>query len=829
MQRSFRESLEFKFFLFILALSTLCIVLWAWIFPSPEEINFLLWITMSAFSVLAIAYGSLLILKKLVISPVRSIEEAAKSLSEGKLVYPPDMPGNDELGSMNRALRESMRSLEVILQRVKNGSQRVRDVVGKVETEFKNVSSNTRRESEAIANIASSLEQMNSASAEISENTEHLAVSTEEKAASMEEMVMSIGEVAKSAQELSHVIDTTSSSIEELSATIKEVAQKTEELSASSEETLAAAEEISSSIKEVEQSVKESSRLSEKVKNEASTMGMSSVEKTIEGIQNIKTSFEKTASCIKKLGVRSEEIGKILNVIDEITDQTTLLALNAAILASQAGEHGKGFSVVAEEIKDLAERTSFSTHEIAGLIQAVQQEVQDAIVAMDDGIMSVEEGLHVARDAGDALHTIVESSIQSAEMSDAIERSTIEQARTTRHVSDSMEKVKNMVSQVAKATLEQSKGAHLIAKATEKMHDVAKHVSAATSEQLTNTRQISEAIETVSEKSRQIAKAIHEQRTGANQIFLAIEKIREIPQHTLNSVFAITQSLKGLSKNTELVTRELEKIGFSGEQVATREEAGILHFGIEPTTESSTEKPEDFAPFAEYLSARLGTKVSLAMASDYEGAIRDISRGATDCCLMSPYSYVKARKKQTVIPLVKTMAEGRAGYRSVIIARGDSTISTLSDIRGKKFAFGTSHSFLSSIAPRFMLLTAGITMKDLLHYEYLGTQENVINALIQGSFDAGAVSESMVDRYKDKAIKSIEFSVEIPGFIISAHAKMPPQVRESLTRALLELNETTPEGSAILHSMNSRYSGFSLTSADGLKTMEDMMDKLGLV
>ncbi|MDQ7787679.1 MAG: phosphate/phosphite/phosphonate ABC transporter substrate-binding protein [Thermodesulfovibrionales bacterium] len=829
MQRSFRESLEFRFVLFILGLSTVCIILWAGILPSPEKMDLFSWIAITIISVFVITYVSLLLLKKFVIHPIRSVEEAAKSLSEGKFVYPADMRRTDELGSLNKALQESIRSMGGILQRIKNGSQRVRDVVDKVETEFKNVSVNTKRESEAIANIASSLEQMNSASAEISENTEHLAISTEEKAASMEEMVMSIGEVAKSAQELFQVIDTTSSSIEELSATIREVAQKTEELSASSEETLAAAEEISSSIKEVEQSVKESALLSEKVKNEATTIGMASVEKTIEGIQNIKTSFEKTASCIKKLGVRSDEIGKILNVIDEITDQTTLLALNAAILASQAGEHGKGFSVVAEEIKDLAERTSFSTHEIAGLIQAVQHEVQDAILAMDEGITSVDEGLHVARNSGDALHTIVESSTQSAEMSDTIERSTIEQARTTRLVSDAMENVKNMVSQVAKATLEQSKGAHLISKATEKMRDVANHVSAATSEQLINTKQISEAIETVSEKSRQIAKAIQEQRMGASQIFISIEKIREIPQHTLNSVFAITQALKGLSRNTELVTKELEKISFSEESSARKGETAVIHFGIEPVGTSPLEIPENFAPLAEYLSTRLGKRVVLRIVSDHEGAIRDIGQGLTDCCFMSPITYVKARGKYAVIPLVKIMTEGKAGYHSVIIAKSDSKISATKDIRGKRFAFGTLHSVSSHIAPRVMLLNAGIELKDLLHYEYVGTHENVISAVIEGSFDAGGISESMASRHKDKGIKVIEFSGEMPGFIISAHKKMPRNIQESLAQALLELKDTTPEGLSILHAIDKRYSGFTSTSDDEIGTLHAMMGKLGLL
>lgn len=212
---------------------------------------------------------------------------------------------------------------------------------------------------------------------------------------------------------------------------------------------------------------------------------------------------------------------------------------------------------------------------------------------MDEGLRSVEEGLKVASSAVDALHKIVESSRQSAEMSLSIERSTTEQAKTTRLVSESMEKVKNMVAQVAKTTLEQSKGTLLITKATEKMKDVANHVSAATSEQLTNTKQISEAIELVSEKSRQIAKATNEQKAGATQIFRSIEKIKDIPKNTLNSVYSINQSLKGLFKNTQLVNKELERIKLFEERATTIIDRDILGFGIEPIGISPVEVLEN--------------------------------------------------------------------------------------------------------------------------------------------------------------------------------------------------------------------------------------------
>jgi phosphate/phosphite/phosphonate ABC transporter binding protein len=795
-----------------------------------KSTNLILWTTIV--SIIGISAGTFffwIILRGIVIKPIRSIEKAAKSLADGDLSFSLGIKSNDEIGRLSKAINTSLHSLGSVLYRVKNGSRRATEVAGKVEGEFKKVSEGTKLESEAIANIASSIEQMNSAATEISGSTERLAASTEETATSMEEMVTSIGHVADNAQELSNAVDSTSASIEELSATIKEVAQKAEELSAASEETLAAAEEIYTSVKEVEQSSKESALLSEKVKNDASTFGMASVDKTIEGMQNIKSSVEKTANLIMKLGGRSDEIGKILNVIDDITDQTTLLALNAAILAAQAGEHGKGFSVVADEIKDLAERTSFSTQEIAALIQAVQKEVKDAIHAMDEGLRSVEEGFKVARDAGDALRKIVDSSKQSAEMSISIERSTAEQARATRLVSEAMEKVKNMVAQVAKATSEQSKGALLITKATEKMRDVANRVKAATAEQLINAKHVSEAIELVSDKSQEIAKAVNEQKSGSNQIFNSIERIKDIPKNNMNIVFDINRSIKGLFRNTELVTKEMQGFKLFEESLAPGVVTDVIGFGIEPIGISPVELTKKFSPLAEYLSKKLGKKVELRAVSDYEGAIRDIGHGITQICFMTPTTYIEANKKYGVQVLVKALAEGKATYHSAIIAKSDSTINTIEDIKGHTFAFGDPHSLSNYIAPRVMLFDAGIDLKDLLYYEYLGPHEEVLNAVLKGKFDAGGVTESVAYKSKDKGIKFIKFSEELPGFSICVSNALPEKDRVSIKNALIALTDTTPEGSSILISIYKRYTAFEEASDAEYANVRVMMSRLGLL
>jgi phosphate/phosphite/phosphonate ABC transporter binding protein len=789
--------------------------------------RFIIWTTI--ISIVGIAAGTFLfwiLLRKLVIKPLHEMEKASQSLSDGDLSFKVDINKNDEIGRLCNALSTSVRSLGNILQRVKNGSKRVLDVTAKVDVEFKKVSEATKIESEAIGNIATSIEQMNSAAAEISGSTQRLASSTEETAASMEEMVASISQVARSAQELSTAVDSTSVSIEELSATIKEVAQKAEELATASEDTMAATEEILSSVREVEQHSKESAMLSDKVKTEASTFGMSSVEKTIEGMQNIKSSVEKTAHLIMKLGGRSQEIGKILNVIDEITDQTTLLALNAAILAAQAGEHGKGFSVVADEIKDLAERTSFSTREIADLIQAVQLEVKDSIHAMDDGLKSVDQGITVAKDAGDALKKIVESSKQSAEMSLSIERSTTEQARATRLVSEAMERVKNMVAQVAKATSEQTKGAILITKATEKMRDVANHVKTATSEQLTNSKQISESIEITSDKTQKISRAINEQKSGSNQIFTSIEKIKEIPKNTMNVIFDINRSMKGLLKNTELINKEMESITLPEERMSS----DVIGFGIEPVGGMSpVEELTRFAPLADYLTKKIGKKVQLRAVSDYEGAIRDMSRGLTQLCFITPITYIEANKKHGAEVLAKALTDGKATYHSSIIVKSDSNINSLEDIKGHTFAFGDPHSLSSYIAPRKMLLDAGIDLKDLLYYDYLGPHEAVLKAVLDGKFDAGGVTESVANKYKDKGIRVIKFSDELPGFSICASKALSEKDKSSIRAALSALSDATHEGATILGAIYKKYTAFEEASDSEYTNVRTMMTKLGLI
>lgn len=776
-----------------------------------------------AIIIVSLFFGSLLWfrLRKLVIAPIKSINAAAIRISEGDLSFDVKVTSDDEIGRMSGLFKDSFRSLWGIIQRIKELSGRISKVTDDVEKESKNVVRGAEVEAEAITNISSSVGELNSTAIRIADSTETLASSVEETSASIDQMVSSINNVNDNIHDLSTAVESTSSSIEELSATIKQVASSAEELAEASEQTLSAVSEITSSIKEVELNAKESARLSEKVTSDASTFGMTSIDKTIEGMKNIKSSVEHTAEFIRKLGGRSDEIGKILNVIDEVTDQTTLLALNAAILAAQAGEHGRGFSVVADEIKDLAERAGLSTQEIASLIQAVQQEVQNAVVAMQEGLLSVEEGFRLSREAGDALRKIVDSSKKSSEMALSIERSTTEQSQATKLVSEAMERVRNMTDQIAKATSEESKGVLLIIKATERMRDAAQQVNKATEEQTVSSRQISKAMELVSDQSKQISRALSEHKVGAQHILNTTEGIKGIPVENRKIASKVSTALRGLHKDSELLRSEMSRFK------SYEEKRTVLRFGILPH-QSPAVMFKNFGPLADYLSTKLGKKVELKVAVDFEGAIKDIGQNITQLCALGPATYIEAHKKYGTRVLVKGLRNGKPYHRSVIITRVDSGIKSVGEIKGRSFAFGAIQSTAGHIAPRLMLREAGIEIEDLKTYSYLGHHDEVANAVLSREVEVGAVIESTANRFKDKGLRLLQFSDEIPEMNICYNSSVDERDISIIRTALVSLNDSTAEGALILKSMDNDYTGFVESDDSDYDSVRLQISKLGI-
>jgi methyl-accepting chemotaxis protein len=511
--------------------------------------------------VIAIALVSLF-MDRGITRPITEMARAAAVMAAGDLSREITVTGQNEIAGLGGAINTMSANLREMLRKVRTAGAGLSEAMTLMSGAALKMGQGARVQQESTEQTAMVVNEMVASIKAVDENARDMSRTSTDASASASEMAASIAEVARNAGALALAAEDTASSIEQMIASIKQVSENSEALSASAEQTSSSMTEMSASVKEVETRAVESSRLAEKVSREASERGMTAATEAIRGMQNIKDAVEATAEVVNRLGKRSQEIGQILKVIDEVTDQTSLLALNAAILAAQAGEHGKGFAVVAEEIKDLAERTAASTQEITGLISSVQEETSQSVQAMGRGLKAVEEGVSLVKVTSDVLEQVAQSSRQSAETARAIEKTTAEQAKGVSQIMETSVSVTDQVEQIANALQEQRRGSERIAQAAERMREITRQVKSAAQEQTTGSRQIANAVESVTVQAAQVARSTSEQNLAVQQISGAITSIQKITQDTVDVSVEMDMAVQALKTKAETLQKELEGFKF---------------------------------------------------------------------------------------------------------------------------------------------------------------------------------------------------------------------------------------------------------------------------
>ncbi|MCC6581500.1 MAG: methyl-accepting chemotaxis protein [Phycisphaeraceae bacterium] len=272
-------------------------------------------------------------------------------------------------------------------------------------------------------------------------------------------------------QKLHDIIAEVGRSAQDVAAAATEIAASSEHMASGMSEQTGQITQISSAVEEMSSSVLEVARKSAdavthaKQSGEAARQGGEVVNHTVAGMEAISRTVAAGAQSVKELGKRSEEIGRIIGVINDIAEQTNLLALNAAIEAARAGEHGRGFAVVADEVRKLADRTTKSTGEIRQTITAIQSETQQAIERMTTGTKEVSAGVNMAGEAGVSLKAIVASSANVTQMIQSIAAAADEQSAAANEISRIIQSVSTVTRQTSEGALQASEAAsHLSAR-----------------------------------------------------------------------------------------------------------------------------------------------------------------------------------------------------------------------------------------------------------------------------------------------------------------------------------------------------------------------------
>jgi len=544
------------------------------------------------------------------LKPLQSMALASEQVAKGDLMVSVDATGEDEVGTLGRSLNEMAANLRKVVDNIQETSVQVASSAGEISANARLIMQGASGQAQAAEETSTSMEEMAASIQTVAASAQGLASYVEETSSSITEMGASIEEVARSGGTLAQTVTEASATIEQMTVSIDQMARDLESLAGTVNETTATVEEMASFIASVAQNAEslgeaasrasatvsgmagavtdvakiaaEADRISARASEDARTGG-EAVARTVDGMRAISENMENTARVITGLGKRSQEIGRILEVIEEIADQTNLLALNAAIEAARAGEAGRGFAVVADEVRKLAERSVEAAKEIGEVVGKVQQETTDAVDVARSGAAEAKQGIALADKAGAALRNIIESvsrssdlmgqiadatgkqSQASSEVLDTVSRMNAatsqvtqavrEQAEGSKQIRAAMENIKKVMAQAAYSTREQAAGGRQVRLAVENINKIASQVGLATREQAEGSRQIINAVERMNDMTQQVSHATAEQKRGGELVVKAMENISEIARDNLATVQEMSKATANLAQQAENLAR----------------------------------------------------------------------------------------------------------------------------------------------------------------------------------------------------------------------------------------------------------------------------------
>jgi methyl-accepting chemotaxis protein len=434
--------------------------------------------------------------------PLNDLMGVARAIGNtGDLEHNIDLTRNDEIGELSRTFSKMvtyLKEMAGVSEAIAAGDLRV-DV--KPRSNHDTLGNAFTRMVEGLAGLVRSVRD---ASSQVASASSQVAGASEDSA--------KIGLQASSA------IDEVTSTMHEMSVNVQNMVKSTQVQASSVSETSASIDQMVASIQRVADTAKVLLDISNRSREEVHS-GITTMEKATDGLTRINTTINSSGEIIGALGQRADDIGKIIEVIDDLAEQTNLLALNAAIEAARAGEHGLGFAVVADEVRKLAEKSAQSTKEISELIQSIQKEARKAVENMERSTSIVNEGLELGTELNAAL-----------------------------------KKISNVVTEVYK---------------------FAQEIGAATNEQSHGSSQIARATTRLNEITHEINSAVEEQASGAQAVVKAMERMRELVQQSTSGSTELAASSEQMSKMSRGLLESLNRFSLeeSGARTPTPEPA----------------------------------------------------------------------------------------------------------------------------------------------------------------------------------------------------------------------------------------------------------------